>query len=314
MAEFDLIARYFTRPSTAELGVGDDAALVSVQPGHQLVVSADMSVSGTHFFAEAAPYDIGWKSMAVNLSDMAAMGAQPRWATLSIALPAVKHDWLAAFSQGLFDCAEAFAVSLIGGDTTRGPLNIAITILGEVPRGQAITRQGAQLGEDIWVSGRLGEAALWLQHQQGHITLDAQTLAGCAQAMHQPQPRVALGLALRGVASAALDVSDGLLADLTHILQASKLGAQLHWEAMPLPVLATPLAPAVLAQAVLAGGDDYELCFTAAPQQRSALEALARQISLPLTRIGHTTASSELVVLQQGQPLTISQKGYQHFD
>lgn len=313
MAEFDLIARYFTRPAHADVGVGDDAALVTIQPGCQLVVSADMSVSGTHFFADADPYAIGWKSMAVNVSDMAAMGAQPRWATLSIALPSIAHDWLAAFSQGLFDCAEAFSVSLIGGDTTRGPLNIAITILGEVPRGLAITRAGAQAGDDVWVSGCLGQAALWLGHQQAQLCLHELDVAEMARAMHHPQPRVRLGLALRGLASAALDVSDGLLADLSHILKASGVGAELNWQALPCPQLQRALPASSMTKAVLAGGDDYELCFTASPTHRSALATLSQQLQLPLSRIGHITAQQGLIVLDNGQPMALNEKGYQHF-
>lgn len=313
MAEFDLIAQYFTRQAAVDLGVGDDAALVSVRPGYQLAVSADMSVSGTHFFAEAQPFAIGWKSMAVNISDMAAMGAEPKWATLSIALPGVDHPWLRQFSDGLFACADAFEVALIGGDTTRGSLNIAINILGEVPRGQALQRNGARAGEDIWVSGCLGQAALWLQHRLGHLPLHADDIAMLATAMHHPQPRVRLGLALRGMASAALDISDGLLADLGHILQASRVGAELDWRALPLPRLQTPVGEEALQQAVLAGGDDYELCFTAAPQHREALLALSQQLNLPLNCIGKTTASPGLTVLNGNVSLDIAKKGYQHF-
>lgn len=313
MAEFDLIAKYFTRQAEADLGVGDDAALISPRPGFQLAVSADMSISGTHFFADAQPYAIGWKSMAVNISDMAAMGAEPKWVTLSIALPDVDHDWLRGFSDGLFACADAFGVSLIGGDTTRGPLNIAINIMGEVPRGQALRRDGAQVGDDIWVSGCLGRAALWLQSQLGHLLLSADDIRMLAVAMHHPQPRVSLGLALRGVASAALDVSDGLLADLNHILQASKVGADLEWPAVPQPMLQTAVEEHAWQQAVLAGGDDYELCFTAAPQHRELLLALAKQLEVPLSRIGKVTATAGLRILNGQSSIDLSSKGYSHF-
>ncbi|MFD0913206.1 thiamine-phosphate kinase [Methylophilus luteus] len=320
MAEFDLIAQYFTRPalagaSAADLGVGDDAALISVTAGHQLAISADMSVSGTHFFADADPYAIGWKAMAVNVSDMAAMGANPKWATLAIALPEIDAGWLSAFSQGLFACADSYAVSLIGGDTTRGPLNIAINIFGEVPLGKAIRRDRAQAGDDIWVSGTLGKAALWLQQRLGKLDLHAEDVAELAPAMHLPQPRVALGLALREIAHAALDISDGLLADLSHILQASAKGASLDWALLPKPQLRhSQLADSVIQQAVLTGGDDYELCFTAAPEQREQLLALAHTLALPLSRIGSVTQAPGLTVRHGETAIELSQKGYVHFD
>jgi thiamine-monophosphate kinase len=314
VAEFELIAKYFTRPAQADLGVGDDAALIRVRPGYQLAISADMSVAGTHFFADIDPFAIGWKSMAVNVSDMAAMGAEPRWATLSIALPQIDDAWLQRFSAGLFASADAFGVSLIGGDTTRGPLNIAINILGEVPLGQALQRNGARAGDDVWVSGVLGQAALWLQHRLGKLDLHAQDVAVLATAMHAPQPRVALGQALRGIATAVLDISDGLLADLTHILEASAVGAALDWPAMPKPLLQqSAVSDAMLQQAVLAGGDDYELCFTAAPQHRDALSALAAQLALPLHRIGHITEAPGLQVFDGEAAVVLSQKGYTHF-
>ncbi len=318
MAEFDLIAQYFTRPgssdlSKADLGIGDDAALISVTPGYQLAVSADMSVSGTHFFAEADPYAIGWKALAVNVSDMAAMGAEPKWATLSIALPEINHDWLQGFSQGLFACADAYGVSLIGGDTTRGPLNIAINIFGEMPLGKAIKRSGAQAGDDIWVSGTLGQAALWLQNKLGKLDIHADDVANFAQAMHQPQPRVALGLALRDIAHAALDISDGLLADLNHILKASGKGAELDWALFSKPSLLTNISQSVLQQAVLAGGDDYELCFTVSSQRRDEVKALATALNVPLTSIGSITETPGLTVRDGEGQIELSQKGYLHF-
>lgn len=314
MAEFDIIATYFTRQAQADVGIGDDAALIRVRPGYQLAVSADMSVAGTHFFAEIDPFAIGWKSMAVNVSDMAAMGAEPKWATLSIALPEVDAVWLQGFSEGLFACADAFGVSLIGGDTTRGPLNIAINIMGEVPHGEALQRNGAQVGDDIWVSGVLGGAALWLQHRLGTLMIHTDELPTLAEAMHHPQPRVVLGLALRGIASAALDISDGLLSDLGHILQASQVGAVLDWDAVPKPVIErSQVNPATLHQAVLAGGDDYELCFTASPLHRQTLIALSGQLGVPLTRIGQIKAEAGLQVIVADQPMELPKKGYEHF-
>lgn len=319
MAEFDLIAQYFTRAGTADLnktdlGIGDDAALISVTPGYQLAISADMSVSGTHFFAEADPYSIGWKAMAVNISDMAAMGANPKWATLSIALPDIKKDWLQGFSQGLFACADTFDVSLIGGDTTRGPLNIAINIFGEAPIGKAIKRSGAEAGDDIWVSGTLGKAALWLQNKLGKLDLHAEDVADFAFAMHQPQPRVALGLALRDIAHAALDISDGLLADLSHILKASGKGARLDWALLPKPRLRTLVSQSALQQAVLGGGDEYELCFTVSRYRRDEIIALSSALNVPLTRIGCISETPELTVQHGEAELELPQKGYVHFD
>jgi thiamine-monophosphate kinase len=314
VAEFDIIAKYFTRPAQADVGIGDDAALIRVREGYQLAVSADMSVAGTHFFADIDAFAIGWKSMAVNVSDMAAMGAEPKWATLSIALPELDATWLKGFSDGLFACAEAFGVSLIGGDTTRGPLNIAINIMGEVPFGQALQRSGAQVGDDIWVSGELGRAALWLQHRLGRVVLHAEDVAMLATAMHHPQPRIALGQALRGIATAALDISDGLLADLGHILKASKVGAMLDWRAISPPVLQySQVSEPVMQHAVLTGGDDYELCFTAPATKRQAVLALSGQLGLPLSRIGKVQAEPGLQVFDANNPILLSQKGYDHF-
>lgn len=314
MAEFDLIAKYFTRQAQADVGIGDDAALVRVREGYQLAVSADMSVAGTHFFADIDPFAIGWKSMAVNVSDMAAMGAEPKWATLSIALPEMDAAWLQGFSEGLFSCADEFGVSLIGGDTTRGPLNIAINIMGEVPPGQALQRNGAQVGDDIWVSGVLGRASLWLQHRLGKLELHTEDVAMLAGAMHHPQPRVRLGQALRGVATAALDISDGLLSDLGHILKASQVGAALDWEVIPQPELRhSQINKPIMQQAVLAGGDDYELCFTAPATQRQTLLTLSGQLGLPLSRVGQIKAEHGLQVFDRQELVVLSQKGYDHF-
>ena len=314
VAEFDIIAKYFTRPAKADVGIGDDAALIRVRAGYQLAVSADMSVAGTHFFADIDPFAIGWKAMAVNVSDMAAMGAEPKWATLSIALPDMNQTWLQEFSAGLFACADAYGVSLIGGDTTRGPLNIAINIFGEVPQGQALQRNGAQVGDDIWVSGELGCAALWLQYRLGNLHLHAEELPMLEEAMHHPQPRTGLGLALRGIATAALDISDGLLADLGHILRASGTGAILDWQAVPKPKLQrSQISESLLQQAVLAGGDDYELCFTSPALHREHLHRLSDQLGLPLSRIGQITEDTSLQVLDGQVPMVLSQKGYDHF-
>lgn len=313
--EFNLIARYFTRATpSADLGVGDDAALLRISADHQLAISVDMLVAGTHFFHDATPYAIGWKSMAVNISDMAAMGAIPKWATLAIALPEINEAWLAEFSRGLFACADKFNVDLIGGDTTRGPLNISVQIMGEVPTGKALRRDGALAGDDIWVSGKLGCAALGLSHLQGKINLDAQVAESCLHALHLPMPRVALGLALRDKASSCIDISDGLLADLGHILETSNLGASIALEKIAcLDYLQSQLDQPMLQQCVLAGGDDYELAFTAPQSQRNAIHALSQQLQLPLSLIGNTTADAGISVTYQQQKLNISKKGFDHF-
>lgn len=316
-SEFGLIERYFTRPTPdVALGVGDDAALFAIASGQQLAISTDMLVAGTHFFADTDPRKLGWKTLAVNVSDLAAMGAQPRWATLGIALPQADETWLAAFADGFFKCADQFGVALIGGDTTRGPLTLSVTILGEVPAGQALRRDGARPGDDIWVSGTLGAAALGLAALQGHIKLAEADLRHCLQALETPQPQVALGCALRDVAHAAIDISDGLLADLGHILERSQCGAEIHWSALPAhPALAPYLEEDWARDCLLAGGDDYELCFTASPLQRNHIAALADVLHLPLHRIGRIVPDGEALVLldDQGKPLPTTKRGYDHF-
>ncbi len=225
-SEFDLIRRHFSRPPRhTDLAVGDDAALLSPRAGMQLAVSTDMLVSGTHFFPDTDPEDLGWKTLAVNVSDLAAMGAEPRWAFLALALPAADDAWISAFARGLFACADAYGVDLAGGDTTRGPLNLSVTIIGEVPAGKAITRAGARAGDELWISGQPGLASLGLAALRGEVALDAAGHARCVDALQRPLPRVELGLQLRSLATAMLDVSDGLLGDLAHILERSGVGA-----------------------------------------------------------------------------------------
>lgn len=315
-SEFNLIARYFTRPAPqAVLGVGDDAALMAVAPGMELAVSTDMLVSGTHFFPDTDPRQLGWKALAVNVSDMAAMGAQPRWATLALALPHADETWLAAFASGFFACAKAYDVDLVGGDTTRGPLNLSITIFGEIPHGQALRRDGAQPGDDIWVSGTLGGAALALAALQQRTTLDTDDLLDCRRLLESPQPRVELGLALRGIASSALDISDGLLGDLKHILERSNVGAELCFDAIPAHLALEPLLAEEWAQrCLLAGGDDYELCFTARREQYDAIKKLEGKLGLKLSRIGHISANAGIQLLDAaGQTMPLSGSGYDHF-
>ena len=319
-SEFDLIRRYFTRPVRhAVLGVGDDAALVRVRRGCELAVSVDMLVAGRHFFRDADPRDLGHKALAVNLSDMAAMGATPRWATLALALPRADERWLAGFSRGFMTLARRYNVDLIGGDTTRGPLNICVQILGEVPRGQALRRDGALAGDDIWVSGTCGDAALALAALQRRIQLKPAELARCAARLHRPQPRVGLGLALRGVAHSAIDISDGLLADLGHILERSGLSATLEYAALPMSsVLRRYRDRAVARRALLGGGDDYELCFTAAPRARARIAGIGRRTGVALARVGATRKSTRgmphlIVRAADGSVLRPLRGGYDHF-
>ncbi|MFM9834495.1 MAG: thiamine-phosphate kinase [Methylophilaceae bacterium] len=320
MSEFNLIEKYFTRPSpSADLGIGDDSALISIRKGYQLAVSTDMLVVGTHFFSETAAYDIGWKALAVNLSDMAAMGAQPRWATLAIALPDVNQTWLAEFSQGIFACAEIFDVELIGGDTTKGPLNLSITIMGEVPTGKALRRDSAQIGDDIWVSGTIGDAAIGLSHLQNKLHskfyLDDGYIEYCLDVLHRPQPRVKLGLALQGLAHSAIDISDGLLSDLGHILKASNVGAEIQLSALPFSLFASKHIHEKLVQhCVLAGGDDYELCFTAPKNMRENIKQISTDLKLPISLIGNIREGATLVVMEENmQKPTIEKTGYDHF-
>jgi thiamine-monophosphate kinase len=317
--EFNLIAKYFTRATPhADLGVGDDAALIRISAGYQLAVSTDMSVAGTHFFVDAAPYDVGWKSLAVNVSDMAAMGATPKWATLALALPEVNEAWLAEFSRGFFACADAFKIDLIGGDTTRGPLNISVTIMGEVATGKALKRNGAQVGDDIWVSGTLGNAALALAVLQNRYAMDVNwpnnELENCLPYLHRPQPRVALGLALQAIATSCIDISDGLMADLGHLLKASNLGAALHIEKLPVSIYSSShLHEAMIQQCVLTGGDDYELCFTAPASQRNAVEMIAKQQNIPITRIASTSMDIGLQAYYNQNEISFLTKGFDHF-
>jgi thiamine-monophosphate kinase len=308
-SEFELIARHFTRGTThTALGVGDDGALIAPTPGCELVISTDMLVEGTHFLPDTDPEDLGWKTLAVNVSDMAAMGARPRWATLAIALPNADEAWIAAFARGFFACAAEFGIDLIGGDTTRGPRNLCVTIFGEVAAGKALRRSGARAGDEIWVSGQPGRAALGLAHLQGRTVLDEARRADCIAALLRPQPRVALGLAVQGLATAAIDVSDGLLADLGHILEASGVSAQLKIAALPAPTLER--------DAYLAGGDDYELVFTAPLAKHADIAALSQTLGLALACIGRIEAgpAGRMDVFDaDGTPVNAPQRGYDHF-
>ncbi|MES2354367.1 MAG: thiamine-phosphate kinase [Pseudomonadota bacterium] len=315
-SEFELIRKYFTRPTKhTRLGVGDDCALVQANSGMELALSTDMLVSGTHFFPDADPFALGHKVLAVNLSDLAAMGAKPRWGMLAVATPAADEAWIEAFSRGFFSLADKYDVDLIGGDTTRGPLNFCMQIIGEVPIGAALMRSGAKVSDDIWVSGELGDAALALAHLQNRVKLPDSSLSICLPRLHIPTPRIELGLLLRGLAASCIDISDGLLADLGHILDRSSVGAELWLEALPRSAAIHACPEKTLAQnCVLAGGDDYELCFTAPAIHRAAIEALTKATGIRLSRIGKINPGRGLSVLDANhQPIEILAIGFDHF-
>lgn len=318
--EFALINRYFARPTpSAVLGPGDDCALVQPSPGMQLAITTDMLVAGTHFFPDTNPYNLGWKALAVNLSDLAAMGAKARWVTLAGALPAVDEAWIAQFADGFFACAAEYGVDVIGGDTTRGPLNVSITAIGEVAPGEALRRDGARIGDQIWVSGRPGLASLGLAQLQGKIDLPAPWPRLCIAALEKPRPRLALGQALVGLAHAAIDVSDGLLADLGHIAERSGCAAQVKLVQLPhLPKGESYQAELrkMALECQLTGGDDYELVFTAPAEQHLAIGRIAAQLELPLWCIGEIVAgpAGQVCVLDPDDQLVeFEQRGFDHF-
>lgn len=318
LSEFELIARYFTRPSAPDsrtaLGVGDDCALLTPAPGMQLAVSTDMLVAGRHFFPDVDPLTLGHKCLAVNLSDLAAMGAQPIAFTLALALPEARAEWLAPFAQGMLSLADEHGCELVGGDTTKGPLTISITVFGEIPFNQALRRDAAKAGDDIWISGTLGDARLALAAYRQELALDTESHQKAALRMHQPYPRLALGMALRGIAHAAIDISDGLAGDLGHILQRSGVGAQLDVDALPAGAVLQLQPPALRRQFALSGGDDYELCFTAPAARRKQVQAAAEHAATAVTRIGQIEAHSGLrLVTGDGQPLALTPTSFDHF-
>ncbi|HOI51815.1 MAG TPA: thiamine-phosphate kinase [Azonexus sp.] len=322
--EFALIDRYFARPTpSAVLGPGDDCALVQPTPGKQLAVTTDMLVAGTHFLADTDPRNLGWKALAVNLSDLAAMGATARWVTLAGALPAADAAWIERFADGFFACAKEYGVDVIGGDTTRGPLNLCVTALGEVEPGRALRRDGARPGDQVWVSGRPGLAALGLAQLQGRVSLPEPWPRLCIAALERPRPRLALGQALVGLASAAIDVSDGLLADLGHIAERSGCAAAVRL--VQLPQLRDLVGSGerydadlrrLALDCQLAGGDDYELCFTVPAARSPQVAALAAALELPLWPIGEMVAGTPGTVEvfdPDGRPVDIARRGYDHF-
>ncbi|MEF7615418.1 thiamine-phosphate kinase [Aquincola sp. MAHUQ-54] len=315
MGEFDLIAKYFERPrGRAVLGIGDDCAIVAPSPGMQLAISTDTLVEGRHFLSTVPPERLGHKALAVNLSDLAACGAAPLAFTLALALPRVDEAFLAGFSRGLFALADAHRIELVGGDTTAGPLNIGITVFGEVPPGQALLRSGARPGDALWVSGTLGDARLALEVFRGQRSLDGDAFDTVRRAMEQPQPRVALGEALRGLATSAADVSDGLLGDLGHILRRSRVGARLAAHDVPRSEILRAQPASVQLECTLAGGDDYELVFTAPAGADDAVRAAGRAAGVAVTRIGLMEAEPGLrVVDAEGGPVVPQWASFDHF-
>ncbi len=331
LSEFSLIDRFFARRASAPslrhpdeaarpLGIGDDCALIAPPVGHQLAISTDMLVEGRHFFADVDPYALGHKALAVNLSDLAAMGAAPHAFTLALALPRADEAWLDAFSNGLLDLARRFDCALVGGDTTSGPLNICITVFGDVPGGAALRRDGAQAGDDLYVSGTLGDARAELGAIRGEWS--APDGACWRRALEYPEPRVELGQALRGIAHAALDISDGLAGDLMHIFKRSNMRALVDADAVPVSDALRTLPDAARRQCALAGGDDYELCFTAPVSARAALADIARRVDVPLTRIGTIepivstdTPGAPGITWRDanGAPLSLTLQGFDHF-
>ncbi len=322
LGEFELIERFFRRPlRRAALGVGDDCALLAPTPGMHWAVSSDMLVEGRHFLPTVDPQALGHKALAVNLSDLAACGAKPVAFTLALALPQADAAWLEPFARGMLALADEHGCELVGGDTTRGPLNICVTVFGEVPPGQALLRSGAKVGDDLYVSGTVGDARLALEVFRGHASVSAEVFAQARARMERPTPRVALGLALRGLATSAIDISDGLLGDLGHVLRSSGVGACVDATAaaglMATPAHATSAATLPAQQRlewILAGGDDYELAFTAPVAQRAAVMAAAVQCATKVTRIGQIESGSALRVLDaQGHPLSGSFASFDHF-
>ncbi len=318
LGEFDLISRFFLRPEgqgprRAQVGNGDDCAVIAPAAGHHIALSTDTLVEGRHFLSTVDPARLGHKSLAVNLSDLAAAGARPLGFTLALTLPRADATWLEGFSQGLLALADAHDCELIGGDTTAGPLTIGITVLGEVPAGGALLRSGARPGHELWVSGQPGEARLALEAFRGTLRLSADDFQTTRDRMECPTPRVALGLALRGVASAAIDVSDGLLGDLGHILRRSGVGATLHTERLPRSACLARQPGALQLDMLLAGGDDYELLFTAPAAAHAQVLHAAQQAGVAVHCFGHIEAEPGLRLLEQGQPLANRWTSFDHF-
>lgn len=319
MGEFDLIAKYFANAGVKRVdtcvSVGDDGAVLQVRDGYDLVVTTDTMVAGTHFFPDVDPRSLGHKLVAVNVSDLAAMGAEPTWLSLALTLPAIEEPWLAEFAAGLHETADYYNCQLVGGDTTRGPLSLTMIAKGQVPRGKAITRAGAKVGDYIYVTGTLGDAALGLKLVQGQHAVSKKHQGHLLQRFHYPAARVALGQALRNTASSAMDISDGLAGDLPHILKRSGVGAYIDVNRLPLSqALKDSCEPALALQLALSGGEDYELLFTVPENRRGSLDVLLSPYGVPVTCIGRVTGVAGKLELKAGeQPFSYQHQGFQHF-
>jgi thiamine-monophosphate kinase len=315
LGEFALIDRYFTRQAQrAALGVGDDCALLTPEPGMQLCISSDMLVEGRHFLSTVPPQRLGHKALAVNLSDLAACGAEPLAFTLALALPRADESFLAPFAEGLWALADRHGIELVGGDTTAGPLNVCITVFGQVPSGQALLRSGARAGDELWVSGTLGDARAALECFRGTLELDGSAFEALRRAMETPEPRVALGRRLHGIAHSAIDISDGLLGDLGHLMRRSGVGARVELAGLPRSEHLRALPSEVQRRCLLHGGDDYELLFSAAPERHGDVLAAGRAARVPVSRIGRIEAGATLVVVDDdGRMLDESAHGFDHF-
>ena len=318
-SEFELIHHYFSQLGKQRqwlsVGIGDDAAVITPPTGQQLLISVDTLNMGVHFPTQSSAQDIGYKALAVNLSDIAAMGGEPQWFTLALSLPSADEEWLNLFCQGLSELVERYQLCLVGGDTTRGPLSITIQIAGHIPTGQALIRAGARAGDDIYVTGTLGDAAAGLLVCQDALQVDETASRFFLNRLNRPVPRVAIGMGLRGLASACIDVSDGLAADLGHIIEDSGVGAELRMETLPVSdhLAALGLSDARLQELILFGGDDYELCFTASPQARAKIQQLAQSCAVPITRIGMAIEQHGLYAMEHEQRATLPAKGFDHF-
>ncbi|WP_147195755.1 thiamine-phosphate kinase [Pantoea sp. CCBC3-3-1] len=319
--EFELITRYFDRVTSSrrdvEKGIGDDCALLNLPDKQTLAISTDTLVEGVHFLRDIHPADLGYKALAVNLSDLAAMGADPAWLTLALTLPEVNEAWLKDFSDSLFELLDYYNMQLIGGDTTRGPLSLTLGIHGLVPQGRALKRSGARPGDWVYVTGTLGDSAAGLALLQHRIRINDPAVHEALIKRHlRPMPRILQGQALRDLASAAIDISDGLISDLGHILKASGCGARLNLEALPLSeVMKKHFDPEQAIRWALSGGEDYELCFTVPEINRGALDVALGHYGVPFTCVGQLAPQSEgIVLLQDGKPVEINLKGFDHFD
>jgi thiamine-monophosphate kinase len=311
-SEFDLIEYYFKKKvQQTALGIGDDAAIINVQKNHQLVISSDMLIENIHFLKNTNASHLGWKSLAVNLSDIAAMGGKPKWATLSISLPKINHVWLKKFSAGFFKCANQFDIDLIGGDTTKGPLSISITIIGEIKKNQGLLRSSAKINDDIWVTGQLGLASMGLASLEGKLKLSTRLKAKCLKALEIPTPKVSLGYLLYRYTNSCIDISDGLIQDLNHILKASQVGAILLLNDIPCEKF---IRASKNYEFVLNGGDDYELLFSAPKKNRSYIKKIAKKTNTAVNIIGTIIRQKSIKILNEhGKSVAFNPKGFNHF-